>query len=77
MFTETDLLQIKQHGLTVEAVERQLKNFEQGFPFLKLTKAASPDDGIRVLSVAEIQAAVARYEQAAQQLRIVKFVPAS
>ena len=42
MFTEKDLHQIEQHGLTREAVERQIENFRRGFPFLKVVRAASP-----------------------------------
>ena len=30
MFTEQDLKQIAAHGLTVEAVERQIENFRRG-----------------------------------------------
>ena len=35
MFTEQDTACIRAHGLTPEAVERQLENFRRGFPFLK------------------------------------------
>ena len=45
MFTEKDLQQIEKHGLTPDAVERQLENFRRGFPFLKVVRAASPGDG--------------------------------
>lgn len=77
MFSENDLMQIRQHGLTPEVVERQLENFRRGFPCLGVTRAARPGDGIRVLEAAEIEAAVQRYETAAADLQIVKFVPAS
>lgn len=77
MFSENDLMQIRQHGLRPEAVESQLENFRRGFPYLGVTRAARPGDGIRVLTSEEIEAAVQRYEGAASGLRIVKFVPAS
>lgn len=77
MFTSEDLLQIQQHGLTTEAVEQQLENFRRGFPFLKVIRAASPGDGVRVLSREEAQAAAERYDCAAEGLGVVKFVPAS
>ena len=77
MFTEKDLHQIEQHGLTREAVERQIENFRRGFPFLKVVRAASPDDGVVVVDDAAADAAQARYEQAAHGLSVVKFVPAS
>ena len=60
MFTEKDLSQIERHGLTPEAVESQLENFRRGFPYLKVVRAASPADGVRMASEAEIDAAVAR-----------------
>lgn len=50
MFTEQDLKQIAAHGLTVEAVERQIENFRRGFPSLQVVSAASPADGIVVLT---------------------------
>ncbi len=76
MFTEKDLQQIAGRGLTVEAVEHQIENFRRGFPFLKVVRAASPADGVLVLDEAAVEAAVARYD-AAKELSVVKFVPAS
>lgn len=78
MFSEKDLQQIAAHGLTPEAVERQIENFRRGFPFLKVVRAASPADGVLVPDAATIDAAVARYEKAlAAKCSVVKFVPAS
>jgi len=76
-FTPEDLAQIEAHGLTPEQVGRQLDRFREGFPFLKVVRAASPGDGIVVLAEAELDEAAACYERAASGLRIVKFVPAS
>lgn len=64
-------------GLTPAALETQLKNFREGFPFLPVTRAASCGDGIRVLDAAGIEQAAARYDRAKESLRVVKFVPAS
>lgn len=77
MFTEQDTACIRAHGLTPEAVERQLENFRRGFPFLKVVRAAAPGDGILVPAPQEAAAAVRRYDEAAARLGIVKFVPAS
>ena len=77
MFTQEDLQQIARHGLTPEAVERQIENFRRGFPFLKVVRAASPGDGVTVLDTATADAAAACYEQVATDLSVVKFVPAS
>ncbi len=78
MFSEKDLQQIAAHGLTPDAVERQIENFRRGFPFLKVVRAASPDDGILLPDAAAVDAAIARYEKAvAGKCSVVKFVPAS
>ena len=63
MFTPQDLKQIADHGLTPERVEEQVENFRRGFPFLKVVRAASPGDGVLVLDGAEVDAAVARYDE--------------
>lgn len=78
MFSEKDLQQIAAHGLTPDAVERQIENFRRGFPFLKVVRAASPADGVLVPDAVAVDAAVARYEKAvAAKCSVVKFVPAS
>lgn len=76
-FSEQDLQQIREHGLTPETVERQIENFKRGFPFLKVVKAASPEDGVAVPSKEQVAAAVARYDAALASRKVVKFVPAS
>ena len=53
MFTEHDLQQIKDHSLSVEQIERQLDAFKKGFPFLKLSAAATVGNGILCLGAAE------------------------
>ena len=68
---------MEEHGLTPAALETQLKNFREGFPFLPVTRAASCGDGIRVLDAAGIEQAAARYDRGKESLRVVKFVPAS
>ena len=68
---------MEEHGLTPAALETQLKNFREGFPFLPVTRAASCGDGIRVLDAEGIDNAEARYDSEKESLRVVKFVPAS
>ncbi|MGN0007792.1 MAG: DUF4301 family protein [Alistipes sp.] len=77
MFTQKEIQQITEHGLTPAQIERQLENFRQGFPFLRVVATASPDDGITMLSAAELQNAVDAYSKRADKLKTVKFVPAS
>ena len=77
MFTEQDLKQIAAHGLTVEAVERQIENFRRGFPSLQVVSAASPADGIVVLTAEQAAAYAAKYEGRDTSVTVAKFVPAS
>lgn len=77
MFTEKDLQQIVAHGLTVEAVERQIENFRQGFPSLKVVSAASPSDGITVLTAEQAAAYAEKFENRGETVTVAKFVPAS
>ena len=77
MFNEKEIQEIVAHGLTVEQVEAQIEAFKQGFPSLEVVKAASPEDGITILSEEACESAVKRYDDVVEQLEIVKFVPAS
>lgn len=77
MFTEQDLKQIAAHGLTVEAVERQIENFRRGFPSLQVVSAASPADGIVILTAEQAAEYAAKYEGRDASVTVAKFVPAS
>lgn len=77
MFTPEDLKQIEQHGLTREAVEKQLENFRKGFPYLNIIRSARVGDGIIAVDDERADALRAEYRGAQKGLRIEKFVPAS
>ena len=77
MFSEKQINEIEAHGLTVEQVEKQIEAFRQGFPSLEVVKAASPEDGITILSEEECDNAAKYYDAIADKLEVVKFVPAS
>ena len=77
MFTEKDLQQIAAHGLTLEAVEKQVENFRQGFEPLKVVSAASPTDGIVVLDAAQAEHYAAQFDNRDASVTVAKFVPAS
>ena len=77
MFTSEDLQQIQQHGLTCEAVEKQLENFRNGFPYLKIIRSARVSDGIFAIDGNDAGALRAEYREAQKSLKIEKFVPAS
>ncbi|MCK5170269.1 MAG: DUF4301 family protein, partial [Bacteroidales bacterium] len=75
MFTEKDIQQINNKGLTAKEVESQIQNFYQGFPFLNILKPATVNDGIVRLSDEEIIAFVKLYDDINPDT--LKFVPAS
>ena len=78
MLTEKDLKQIAQRGITEEQIKTQLKEFETGFPFLKLEATASVGNGIVAPNESERKQYVKAWEDyKAAGKRIVKFVPAS
>ena len=78
MLTEKDLKQIAQRGISKEQLETQLKEFETGFPFLKLEAAASVGNGIVAPNKNERKEYVDAWEAyKAEGHRVVKFVPAS
>ena len=47
-FTDEELEIFKSKGIDPATVEAQVENFKNGFPFMKLTKPATPGDGIIV-----------------------------
>lgn len=75
MLTANDEKQLKKRGISQEQIQTQLTHFKNGFPFLNILHAATPQRGITVLSESEMKSAV----QFAESYRgnICKFVPAS
>lgn len=78
-WTEEDLRQMSDHGITRAEAEHQLELFEEGFPFPAIVRAADEDHGIRVLSEEERRDALEAWADALKdpQLKVLKFVPAS
>ena len=77
MFEEKDLQQIASHGMEEKDVINQIHSFEEGFPFLNVIEPAIPGKGIIQLKEGEITNMVRIYDEASDQLKILKFVPAS
>ncbi|MCB0841636.1 MAG: DUF4301 family protein [Bacteroidetes bacterium] len=77
MFFEKDLAQIEERGSNLSEVELQIKNFQTGFPFLKVVKAATIGDGIIKLNQSQIEHFSRLYETNLPNKKVVKFVPAS
>ena len=77
-FSNADLKQIADLGLTQEAVAAQIENFRKGFPKTELIDAATVENGgIMRMDDNAINHYVSSYKQASAGKKILKFVPAS
>jgi hypothetical protein len=74
-----DLVQLKALGISQETVEKQLNGFRNGFPLLKIERAAAVGHGILAFSNEEKEHNIAIWENYLEkgQGKVVKFVPAS
>ena len=78
MFTQSDLEQLAQRGISVEKANQQLACFKNGFPSLDIVSAASVKKGILALSKSEREQYIAAWQEYCQQNhKVLKFVPAS
>jgi uncharacterized protein DUF4301 len=77
MFTENDLQQIANKGLTPEDIEKQINNFKSGFPYINLHAPATPGNGINRYSDNEVNELSKHFDDHFQEYEILKFVPAS
>ena len=78
MLSQEDLRQIEAKGITPEQIDDQLKEFQTGFPFLRLEAAAAIGNGIISPDEEERSTYIKAWnEYKAQGKKIVKFVPAS
>lgn len=78
MFTEQDLKQLSERGITLQQAEQQLHSFRTGFPALDITAAASVGNGIlRPSQLDEERYLDAWTAYLSEDHTILKFVPAS
>ena len=80
MLSEQDKAQLAKKGISEEKFNEQLASFAAGFPFLRLSGAASvANRGIYVPTAEEQEAYLAAWDEYAAdpENRVVKFVPAS
>jgi hypothetical protein len=69
--------QVLKQGMSVDQVKDQLKNFEEGFPFLPIIQEATIGNGIKALTEDEIKHYKKTFPDKAAKISVVKFVPAS
>ena len=77
MFSDQDIRQIEDHGLTLDEVKRQLDIFKMPFPYLDLDRPCIAGDGIKVIDPGKMQALLETYEREVPKRVCLKFVPAS
>lgn len=78
MITEHDLNVLMDKGITPEKLAEQLNRFETGFPFLKITAAATVGNGIlRLTSEQQAEAEARWHKYLADGGEVIKMVPAS
>ncbi|NRA94388.1 MAG: DUF4301 family protein, partial [Psychroserpens sp.] len=76
-FTDKDIQQIKNHGLTANEVNKQIEQFRHGIIFANVHSAATLDDGIVALSYSDIDDLIKFFDSEKEKLSFIKFVPAS
>ena len=76
MFKEKDIKLLKERGIVIKEAEKQISYLKKGFPFMKLAKAASINQGIKKLTDKQLKDFISKYENSEKYGRI-KFVPAS
>ena len=76
-FTEQDQDQIMVQGVSLDQIDQQINHFIQGFPYLNVIKAATIGDGIIRVAENQLSTYTHRFDEAAHERELVKFVPAS
>ena len=77
MLTTRDHEQIMSKGTDIQDVESQISRFREGFPFIRLAAPATIGNGLIRLDDQHVKDLAASFEEMKQDLRILKFVPAS
>ena len=78
MLTAADKAQLSAKGISEAQIEQQLKDFQTGFPFLKLAGAAAIGKGILAIDADEQKKCIKAWDDyKAEGHHITKFVPAS
>ena len=76
-FNQQDQAQILAQGISPDQIDQQIQHFVHGFPYLNVIKAATVGDGIVRVSDDQLISYIRRFDEAAHERDLVKFVPAS
>ncbi len=78
MLTDVDINYLAEKGISKEMFEEQLSRFKNGFPFIRVERAAVVSDGISVLEESDRKECIDVWRNyLTQNKMIVKFVPSS
>lgn len=77
MFSDKDLQQIESRGADLATINQQIENFKTGFPFMNVIKAATIGDGMIKLEEEDVEKYKQIFDNQADSLDLLKFVPAS
>jgi len=77
VFSEKDISQIENHGLTLGKIESQIYLIRTGMAYSNLVKAATINDGILKFDGLKEREFIKTFENRRSSISMVKFVPAS
>lgn len=75
--TKEDISYLKDYGLSLEKIYKQLELFILGVPYINVVTAASLGNGIEKIALENQQKLIDYYDSKKGDLEIVKFIPAS
>lgn len=76
-FSDKDIEQIKSKGISIDAINAQVKRLKGGMTFSNLVSAANIGSGIERYDENETQRFINFYEEKQNKCSVIKFVPAS
>jgi len=77
MFSEKDIIQIENKGISIDKVKNQIQLFNRGLPFINLKESATIHHGITKVTNEEKQHFINHFDAKRNEISILKFVPAS
>lgn len=75
--SEKDLKELKDRGISLEELDRQVKLIKKGTDFIELARPCTVDDGLLKIDESDFDELIKIHGQAADEERFMKFVPAS
>jgi hypothetical protein len=77
MFTNSQLKQLSDRGISLEQALRQLEIFRKGIAPVLLVSPATPNDGIEIFEQQKVDYYISLFQREKYKFSMVKFVPAS